>query len=135
HPSGPHRLKTIGLSTVGAEWSEGTEAGAAASGGATFEWADSGRRRWGGRQSDVTDATFTRQGTRAAYADLQPERDGWFSVAVPPDFVQAMADGASQGLAITDEKGQTHANNEVHSREQSAFAPYLEVTGRPGARR
>lgn len=130
HASGEHRLKTLGLSTVATEWVEGDAAGKPGT-GASFEWADTGKRRWGGRQSDVTDAIFTRQGTQAYYADLQPRESGWLEVRVPAELVRAMADGRSYGLAITDEKGQTSWNNNVHSREQSGFEPYLLVTGVP----
>jgi hypothetical protein len=130
HASGEHRLKTLGLSTVATEWVEGDAAGKPGT-GASFEWADTGKRRWGGRQSDVTDAIFTRQGTQAYYADLQPRENGWLEVRVPAELVRAMADGHSYGLAITDEKGQTYWNNNIHSREQSGFEPYLLVTGVP----
>lgn len=132
HASGEHRLKTIGLSTVAVEWVEGDAAGKAGV-GASFEWADTGKERWGGRQSDVTDAIFTRQGTRAYYTEVQPREGGWLEVQVPPEFARALADGTSHGLAITDEKGQTRWNNNVHSREQSGFEPYLLVTGAPDA--
>ena len=128
HASGEHRLKTVGLSTVATPWIEGDSAGKAGT-GASFEWADTGKTRWGGRQSDVTDAIFTRQGTRAFYTDVQPREGGWLEVQVPPELVRAMAEGRSDGLAVTDEKGQTRWNNNVHSREQSGFEPYLLVTG------
>lgn len=130
HASGEHRLKTLGLSTVAVEWTEGDASGKAGT-GASFEWADTGKRRWGGRQSDVTDAIFTRQGTRAFYTDVQPREGGWLEARVPAELVRAMAEGVSYGLAITDEKGQTYWNNNVHSREQSGFEPYLLVSGEP----
>lgn len=68
HVAGEHRLKTIGVSTVAVEWTEGEGTATPAAGGATFEWAYAPKRRWGGRQSDVTDATFARQGTLHHYA-------------------------------------------------------------------
>ena len=131
HATRAHRLKTIGLSTVATDWVEGAGRGARADGGATFTWADFNRTRWGGAQSDFTDAAFAAAGTQVHYADLREHGDGWFEVEVPPSFVHALIHGDSCGLAVTDEKGQTRANSNVHSREQSGFAPYLLITGRP----
>ncbi|MCX6909576.1 MAG: DUF4091 domain-containing protein [Verrucomicrobia bacterium] len=131
HASRPHQLKTIGVSTVAVDWIEGAGRGSRSDGGATFTWADFGRQRWGGGQSDFTDAALTAAGTQVHYADLRERDGGWFEVEVPPRFVHALINGDSHGLAVTDEKGQTRANNNVHSREQSGFAPYLLVTGRP----
>ena len=131
HATRPHQLRTIGVSTVATDWVEGAGRGSRADSGATFTWADFGRRRWGGGQSDFTDAAFTAAGTQVHYTDLREHDGGWFEVEVPPQFVHALTNGDSHGLAITDEKGQTRANNNVHSREQSGFAPYLLVTGRP----
>ncbi|MCX7825461.1 MAG: DUF4091 domain-containing protein [Verrucomicrobiae bacterium] len=130
HAAGPHRLKTIGVSTVATDWVEGTDRGRKAADGATFTWADFGRRRWAGPQSDFTDAALTEQGTEVHYADLQQHADNWLEIEVPPRFVHALINGDSFGLAITDEKGQTRANNDVHSREQSGLGPYLIVEGR-----
>jgi hypothetical protein len=124
HAARPHKLKTIGISTVAADWTEN---------GAMFTWANAGQRRWGGRQSDFTDAALTAAGTEVHYSDLKQHDDGWFEVEVPPQFVHALINGESFGLAVTDEKGQTRANNDVHSREQSGFEPYLVVAGKPGA--
>jgi hypothetical protein len=133
HAAGEHRLKTLGLSTIAVDWTEGEEAGRTAKSGATFDWADAGRRRWGGRQSDFTDASFTRAGTQAVYTDLHRRAESWLEIDVPPAFVEAMARGTSFGIAISDEKGQTRWNNAVDAREQAGFAPYLEVTGDPSA--
>jgi hypothetical protein len=133
HVDGEDRLRTIGLSTVAVEWEEGQGNGAPADRGATFEWAEHRKRRWGGRQGDFTDAVFTRQGTRAAYSELRRGRDGWIEVDVPGALVEAMAAGASHGLAVSDETGQTRWNNSVHTREQAGFAPYLVVEGSPAA--
>jgi hypothetical protein len=131
HAGRAHQLKTLGISTVAVDWVEGTGRGARTDGGATFIWADFGRRRWGGAQSDFTDAALTAAGTQVHYSDLRERDNSWFEVEVPPQFVHALINGDSFGLAVTDEKGQTRANSDVHSREQSGFAPYLLVTGRP----
>ncbi len=129
HAAGPHKLKTIGISTVAVDWVEGIGAGTQEAGGATFLEADAGKCKWGGAQSDFTDAAWSAAGTRVAYADLREIGDGWLEVDVPPAMVHALADGGTFGWAITDEKGQTRANSDVHSREQSGFEPYLLVEG------
>lgn len=132
HAARAHQLKTIGVSTVAVDWAEGEGRGRQTDGGVTFTWADFGKRRWGGRQSDFTDAALTAAGTTVHHADLRQHDDGWFEVEVPPAFIHAIVNGESFGLAVTDEKGQTRANNDVHSREQSGFGPFLAVTGKPG---
>ncbi len=134
HAAGPHMLKTLGVSTVAVDWVEGEGRAAEEKSGATFMWADVGRRAWGGPQSDFTDAAFTARNTRVHYADVQERDGGWLEIGLPPSFVHDLADGVSFGLAVADEKGQTRANNDVHSREQSGFAPYLLVTGTPTGR-
>lgn len=134
HAAGPHRLRTMGVSTVAVDWVEGTGTGTRVPGGSTFTWAEFGKRRWAGRQSDFTDVALTEMGTQVHYTDLKPLDDGWFAISVPPDLVHALADGRTFGFAITDEKGQTYANNDVHAREQSGFAPYMLVRGTPSGR-
>ncbi|HEY3284403.1 MAG TPA: hypothetical protein VGN26_19205 [Armatimonadota bacterium] len=129
HAAGPHKLKTLGLSTIAVDWVEGTGTGTAVPGGATFLEAMAGRTKWGGPQSDFTDAAWTAFGTRVYYADLREVGDGWFEVGVPPKLVYALTDGRSHGLAVTDEKGQTRANNDVYSREQAGSQPVLVVEG------
>jgi hypothetical protein len=131
HAAGPNELKTVGVSTIAVDWAEGSGTGTPEKSGATFTWADFGRRRWGGPQSDFTDAALSADGTNVYYTDIQEHEGGWLSIETPPAFITAMLQGKSFGLAVTDEKGQTQANNDVHSREQAAFAPYLEVTGQP----
>lgn len=123
------RLRTLGFSTVSAPWEEGSGVGEKRAGETCFSWSGLGSRSWAGPQSDFTDVSFTADGTVAAYADLSLMADGWFSVPVDPRIVQAMAAGVSYGMAVTDEKGQTAANNDVFSREQSNSQPYLVVEG------
>jgi len=63
---------------------------------------------------------------------VKPLPEGWLEIEVPTRLVAAMLCGASFGLAVSDEKGQTMWNNDIHSREQAQFAPYLVVEGVPG---
>jgi len=133
HPAGPVRLRTLGFSTVATPWLEGTGAGTESRDGATFHSPDGRDARWcAERAGDFTGAAFTVGGTRMAFADIRGAPDGWIEAEVPADLLEEVALGRSHGLAVTDEKGQTYANNDVHSREQSGYAPYLLVSFGPG---
>lgn len=128
------KLRTLGFSTVSAPWSEGTGAGEKRAGETCFTWREHGKTRWAGPDTDFTDVSFTAGHTLADYADIQPapeKGDGWFSASVAPRLVRAMLADLSYGLAVTDEKGQTQANNDIYSREQSNSQPILVVSGHP----
>jgi len=120
-------LKTVGLSTISADWNEGTASGEPQEGGACFQYAAFPDKLWAGPQSDFTDVTFGVGNTLCAYTDIREVGDGWLEVDVPPGLVQAMICRDSYGLVLSDEKGQTMANNDVYSREQTASRPYLTV--------
>jgi hypothetical protein len=120
-------LRTVGLSTVGTDWVEGTGTGEPQAGGVCFHYAAYPDALWAGPQSDFTDVTFGVGNSLAHYTDLRVAEDGWLEVDVPPAFIQAMLCSVSYGLVLSDEKGQTAANNDVYSREQSASRPYLMV--------
>jgi hypothetical protein len=125
------KLKTLGFSTVAAPWEEGTGVAEKKPGESCFTWSAYNRTRWAGPETDFTDVSFTAGHTLTAYADLKEEGDGWFSVEVDSKIVQAMIAGLSYGMAVSDEKGQTAANNDIYSKEQNNSAPYLVVTGAP----
>lgn len=130
------KLRTLGFSTVSAPWQEGTGVQEAKPGEASFLWRENGKTRWAGPDTDFTDVSYTAGHTLTSYADIRMEpgqagEDGWFTVNVEPKLVQALVAGVSYGLAVSDEKGQTAANNDVYSREQSNSQPYLTVEGAP----
>jgi len=147
-PAGAVQLKTMGLSMVMEDWREGTSGGPAKKGEVTFLMAAHDERTWDGPGSTFLSVTFGRGKSgmvwagpadrriespetpakaRAWYRDVRPETDGWLSIEVPPELIAAMAQGTSHGLALSDEKGQTRANNDVFSREQLGRGPYLAV--------
>lgn len=131
HAAGPHMLRTMGVSTISADWSEGTGRGEKVAGGCTFTravWPDGS---WAGPGSTFLDVALQSGGTQVSYADIRQLQDGWIELDIAPQMLQSLLAGASYGLCISDEKGQTRANNDVHSREQSASAPYVLVTGAP----
>ncbi len=133
HEARETKLRTVGLSTIAAPWQEGTGRSNETAGGCTFTravWPDT---HWDGPDSDFLHVSLTNGNTLTCYTDVRREDNGWLAINVEPRLVHAMLAGASHGLCLSDEKGQTRANNDVHSREQSAFAPYMIVQGRPEA--
>jgi hypothetical protein len=125
HAPVPHRLHVVGVSTVGWPWEEGRSTGEAKSGEVCFEEAARFVRPWPG--GDFLGATFGRTDTDWVVAEIREEGEGWLSIPVRPEFVEAIAAGDSHGLAISDEKGQTRWNNDVSSRETEETAPRLRV--------
>ena len=147
-PAGAVQLKTLGLSMVMEDWREGTSSGPAKTGEVTFLMAAHDERTWDGPGSTFLSVTFGRGKSgmvwagpadrridspetpakaRAWYRDVRSEADGWLSIDVPPELVAALAQGTSHGLALSDETGQTRANNDIFSREQMGRGPYLVV--------
>ncbi|MCX7599400.1 MAG: hypothetical protein N2512_11145 [Armatimonadetes bacterium] len=126
-----HMLWRVGLSTVTADWAEGTGRSDKVDGGCTFLRAVAPDTFWAGPDSDFTDVAFGNGGSFVRYATPRELADGWLEIDVDPLLVAAMLQGGSFGLCISDEKGQTLYNNDVHSREQSQYAPYLLVEGEP----
>jgi hypothetical protein len=123
-----HKLKTLGISSVGTAWKEGEGSGKPArQGEPCYLEAARGERPWGVPGRDLHAVTFGRGGSIWASRDLRPEKDGWMSVEAPPAILHAMAEGNSFGLALSDDKGQTHHNNTVYSREQSGKSPFIQI--------
>lgn len=131
YAGGEQKLRTLGFSTISAPWQEGTGTAEQKPGETCFNWSALGKQRWHGPDTDFTDVSFTAGNTLASYADITLLENGWFRVPVDARLVQALIDGLSYGLAVTDEKGQTRANNDIYSREQSGSEPYLVVEGEP----
>jgi len=149
-PTAPRNtLRGIGLSTVGAAWTEGGgNSDAAAGDGAACFWAPGTAhgRKWAGDGSNVLDVVFGRGGTLWTRTTTRAEAAGWLAVDVDPRLVEACAAGLSHGIAVSDDNGQTArvsreadpqsnlGNNYVFSREQHAASPWLEVEAAPSPR-
>ena len=126
-----HMLWRLGLSTITADWAEGRGRSEKVNGGCTFLRAIAPDTPWAGPDSDFTDVAFGNGGSFMRYAVPWELPDGWLEIDVDPLLLSAALQGGSFGLCLSDEKGQTLFNNDVHSREQSQFAPYLLVEGEP----
>src|SRR5438132_13563402 len=75
-PTGPHKLRSIGISTIATPWKEGAGTGTPAGAGeATFMEAAHGERSWGAPGSDFYAASFGRGGSLWASRDLKAEAD------------------------------------------------------------
>lgn len=132
HLAGDSQLKILGLSTVASPWNEGASNGEARRGESCFLQAAAGERDWAGPGSDFLAVTYGAGGSIWFARELRSEADGWISVELPPPLLHAMLERNSFGLAVSDEKGQTLHNNDVHSREQSGCAPYVVVARSSG---
>jgi hypothetical protein len=126
-PVAEHKLRRIGLSTVASAWAEGTGNGDARPGEPCFKEAARGGRPWAYPGSDFHAVSFGEGGSIWFVRELRPEADGWISVEVPPAILHAMAEGKSHGMVVSDESGQTTANNDVYAREQSSSQPYIQI--------
>jgi len=128
-PVGPHKLRTLGISSIGTKWNEGAGTGSPAKPGeCTFSEAAHGERPWGPPGSDFYAVSFGRGGSIWFDRDLKAEAEGWCSLEIPPPILHALAEGNSFGLALADEHSQTMHNNSVYSREQSGKGPYIVVS-------
>jgi hypothetical protein len=121
------KLRVLGFSTVVAPWQEGTGSGERKEGECCFKAKALGKEDWAWPGSDFTDVSYTAGNTIAAYAPITELKDGWISAPVDPRIVQAMIAGVSWGMAVSDETGETRANNDVCSREVAGSEPYLVV--------
>ncbi len=122
------KLRWIGIYSVAHPWTEGQGGGEAAA-GCTFLRADSERDLPWGPGPDFLAVSFTHGNTFVDYGEVRPVADGWLEVDVAPRLVHAMLVGASNGMLLTDESGQTRANNDIYTREQSQAGAYLVVSG------
>jgi len=138
--AGDETLKRVTVSSVGAEWFEGTGSGyAIQAGGATFR-----RRRhpdlpWSIGGGDLCHVVLGNGGTTWRMADASPpDRDGWQHVPVDPGIVAARVAGLSYGFLVYDDtgsewtrRGETFTrrifpNRFVYSRDRNrSSAPYF----------
>jgi hypothetical protein len=140
--AGDERLKRVTVSSVGAEWFEGTGSGYAIQpGGVTFRHRRHPDLPWSIAGGDLCHVVLGNGGTTWRMADASaPDADGWQTVPVDPRVVAARAAGLSHGFLMFDDTGSEWTRNGetfklrlfpnrfVYSREQNrASAPYLTV--------
>ena len=144
--SGDQRLRRVGVSTLGAEWFEGTGTSYTKEpGSSSFLWQKNRDTPWttGLNYSDLTLVMFGVGGTFWSHSEATEPDDGWQTVEIDPKIVAARLAGLSYGFVIFDDTGsELYRENETsdkvvfnsfpnrffYSREQStSVAPYLVV--------
>ena len=80
HYARPGKLRTLGLSTIAADWQEGTGTSSQVAGGCTFLRSIWPEDYWAGPGSDFLDVALTGGNTLVRYTDLRPEPGDWFAV-------------------------------------------------------
>ncbi len=146
--AGDESLKRVTLSTVAAEWDEGTGTGYAIQpGGATFRRRRHPNLPWSVAGGDICQVVLGSGGTIWRMADASPpDQDGWQQIPVDPRVIAARLAGISHGFLAFDDTGSEWTRNGekftfrlfpnrfVFSREQNrASAPVLH--DRTGPRR
>jgi hypothetical protein len=79
--------------------------------------------------STLGDVTFANGGSFCSYAHhtaISHDADGWTSIVISPTVVEAMM--LDQGGLVLCDSSQLHNNLDVHTRQQSNYKPWLEVT-------
>ncbi len=147
--AGDERLERMTVSSVGAEWFEGTGSGYRIEpGGTTFRHRRHPDLPWSIGGGDLCHLVLGNGGTLWRMADSSPpDRDGWQQIRVDPRVVAARVAGISHGFLLFDDIGSewTRAgdkftlrlfpNRFVYSREQNrASAPYFSVDFGPDDR-
>jgi Domain of unknown function (DUF4091) len=140
--AGDEALKRMTVSSVGAEWYEGTGTGYAIEpGGATFRHRRHPDLPWSAAGGDICHVVLGNGGTIWRMADASPpDPDGWQELPVDPRVVAARLAGISHGFLAFDDTGsewtrngetfkfQLFPNRFVYSREQNrASAPYFTI--------
>ncbi len=105
--AGDEPLKRVTVSTVGAEWFEGTGSGyAVQDGGATFRHRRHPDLPWSIGGGDLCHVVLGNGGTTWRMADAsRADRYGWQHVPVDPKVVAARVAGLSYGFLIYDDTG------------------------------
>ncbi len=140
--SGAESLLRVTVSSVGAEWYEGTGSGySIQAGGATFRHRRHPDLPWSTGGGDLCHVILGNGGTLWGMADASAaDREGWQRIAVDPRVVAARVAGLSHGFLVFDDTGsewtrrgetfslQVFPNRFVYSRDQNrASAPYFTV--------
>ncbi len=105
--AGEEPLRRVTVSSVGAEWFEGSGSGYAIQpGGATFRSRRHGDLPWSKTGGDLCHVVLGNGGTIWRMADAQaPDREGWQRIPVDPRVLEARVAGLSHGFLAFDDTG------------------------------
>jgi hypothetical protein len=144
--TGDERLWRVTVSSVGAEWFEGTGTGYAIQpGGATFRHRRHPDLPWSIGGGDFCNVVLGNGGTIWRMSDASPpDREGWQTIPVAPEIVAARLVSLSYGFLVFDDTGsewtrtgekfvlQIFPNRFVYSRDQNpSSAPYFTIEPGP----
>ena len=148
--AGDEPLARVTVSSVGAEWFEGTASGyAAQAGGVTFRHRRHPDLPWSIDGGDLCNVVLGNGGTLWGMADASPpDPEGWQHIPIDPLVMAARVAGLSHGFLVFDDSGsewtragetfnlRVYPNRFVYSREQNrASAPYITIEPGPEDRR
>ena len=148
--AGDEPLRRVTVSSVGAEWFEGTASNYARQpGGVTFRHRRYPDLTWSIEGGDLTHVVLGNGGTLWRMADASPpDQNGWQQVPVDPRVVAARVAGLSHGFLVVDDTGsewtrsgerftfQIFPNRFVFSQDQNrASAPFFAIELGPEDRR
>ena len=149
---GDERLYRVGVSSITADWIEGSGTSYSKEEGASsFRWRINNNEPWRrsgvdlmendvAEYSDITSVIFGQGGSFWSQADASEPEDGWQTVEIDPDLVYARILWLSYGFVVFDDTGtelerdgddvniRLFPNRFFYSKEQNASsAPFLEV--------
>jgi hypothetical protein len=140
--AGDERLERVTVSSIGAEWFEGTGSGYSVQpGGVTFRHRRHPDLPWSIGGGDICHVVLGNGGTLWRMADASsPDLGGWQHIPVDPAVVAARVAGISHGFLLFDDTGtewtksgekfelRVFPNRFVNSREQNrGSAPYFTI--------
>lgn len=124
------KLRQVAFCTVPIAWAEGTARNEAQDGSPCYTHVRYPKDAWTDTGGTFLDATFNNP--YMIWRTAEVVYDGpWMKIDIAPELVEAVRVGLSQGLAMSDEKGQTRENHDIFTREQANAAPYLTVETSP----
>ncbi len=144
--AGDERLLRVTVSSISAEWSEGSGNNYAIEpGGATFHHRRYPDLAWSIDGGDLPHVILSNGGSTWQMADASPpDRDGWQVIPVDPAVIAARLAGLSHGFLVFDDTGSEWTrrgesftfhlfpNRFAYSRDQNrASAPYFEIVPGP----
>jgi hypothetical protein len=126
------KMTVVSVSTVATPWIEGDGVGDSPREnglGASGHWASYKQHRWieSDPQSELIDVSFGLGNSYWEFIKVRHLDDGWIAIDIPQKVISALSVGASYGIALWEEKGQTQIEYQIFSRESAGSEPYILV--------
>ena len=117
------RLRRVGVSTLSAEWVEGSGSSYTKEhGSSSFRWQKNPDTPWvaGLNYSDLTLVMFDAGGTFWSHAEASEPNDNWQTIDIAPRIIAARVAGISYGFVLFDDTG-TELYRESESSDKTVF--------------